>query len=243
MSSNLEHFEGQENFSSGGILTDKYPQQEFVKLVSLIVTLLVAHALRLQLSGNLSLDGFNKNFMNSVGGLVIGQAINSLAVARLFNGGKTSPVGKYYQNDSNRKLIQDMLELFVLLGSQQLFLNVMTDRGFQISEVALRNMFLSVCGVLLYNLLVHPFVKDVPLLSEADLTAGSDELAARQQLNKDLRNGIGDALEKVMSLAVADYMSDLDFDNFQTDAGVNAAGVLVGELSSTPIVKNIPGLY
>ena len=184
MSSNLEHFEGQENFTAaatGGVLTGKYDKTEFVKLVSLVITLLVAHALRLQLSGGFSLDGFNKDFFNSVGGLVIGQLINTFGVSKLFDdpdgpsGPEKSIVGKYYEET---KVIQDIVELLVLLGSQQLFLNVMTNRGFQLSEVALRNMFLAVCGVLMYNILVHPLIKDVVILKSDGLPG--DEKAEKE---------------------------------------------------------------
>jgi len=220
------------------VLEKNVTKPQFIKIVGLVITLLVAHALRLQLTTGFSLDGYNKYFFYSVGGLVIGQIINQLAVSKLFEdplGPEKAPVNKYYDQDTaqgvvglNTKLIQDMVELLVLLVSQQVFMNGMLGRTLQLSEVAMRNMFLAVCGVLLYNILVEP------ILSKQELVKPGEDIAGIT--NDNLVSGIGEVVKKVMSLATADYMADLDFDNFQTEAGINAAGVLVGELSSTPLV-------
>ena len=218
--------------TEANLLTKNVTKPQFTKIVGLVITLLVAHALRLQLTTGFSLDGYNKYFFYSVGGLVIGQVINTLLVSKLFEDpdgdlpAEEAPINNHYDKGLNTELIQDMVELLVMLASQQLFMNSMLNRPLRLSEVAMRNMFLAVCGILLYRILVHPILSKQTLIAEGSVVS-----------NQTLVTGIGEVVKKVMSLATADYMADLDFDNFQTEAGINAAGVLVGELSSTPLVE------
>ena len=50
---------------------------------------------------------------------------------------------------------------------------------------------------------------------------------------------IREVTKKTFSIAAADYMSDLDFDNFGIEAGTTAAGIVIGDLSSTPIADRM----
>ena len=52
---------------------------------------------------------------------------------------------------------------------------------------------------------------------------------------------IREVTRKTMSIAAADYMSDLDFDNFGVEAGTTAAGIVIGDLSSTPLANQVFG--
>ena len=58
-------------------------EAQTTKLVALVVTLTVSRAIRLQMDGNLSIDGFNQDWALVSGGLILGQLVNLFGTTKL----------------------------------------------------------------------------------------------------------------------------------------------------------------
>ena len=69
----------------------------------------------------------------------------------------------------------------------------------------MRTVFLAICGLLVYGILIDPVVQNYKF-SETSKT------------NTTIKSVVSNVIKKVLSLATADYMSDLDFDNFPKEA-------------------------
>ena len=183
-------------------------KKDLVSVLSLAVTLTVAHALKLHLLGGLTLDGFTRSWLIASGGIIAGSVVNTLVTTKILN--KLKESGKY--DDLRMTLISDILNTVVLLTVQQIIVSGVKGKV-SFSSEWFRGIFLVISGILLYNILIDPLVPD-------DIPH---------------RSVIVGVLKKTSAIATGDYMSDLDFDNFPIEAGTTAAGILVGDLSSTPI--------
>ena len=176
----------------------------------LSVTLTVAHALKLQLQGNLTLDGFTKSWLVASGGLLAGAVVNELVTSKIVDYLKNTE--KY--TVANMVLIENVLNTLVQLTVQQAVVSGIAGKV-EFSDEWFRGVFLVISGILLYTILVKPLLPNNLL----GIKKGT----------------LNDMLIKISAIAASDYMSDLDFDNFPVVAGTTAAGILVGDLSSTPI--------
>ena len=214
-------------------------QVQSTKLVSLIVTLVISRTIRLQYNGNLSFDGFNRDWALTAGGLVLGQLINQFGTSKLMKKLREFKLSKPSKTDgadetdvydeTEEDLLEDMTELMVMLVTQQIFVDVMNGRSVQLSASTLRTIFLAVCGLLIFNIALSPVI-DAYTFSET------------KETDNTIRSVVSNVIKKILSLATADYMSDLDFDNFQNEAAINAIGVGVGEYTDSHLI-NMSGLY
>lgn len=196
-------------------------REQATPLIALVITLTVAHGLKLQLNNEFSLKNFNKSWMISVGGLLAGNLVNMFGTRKLLE--KVVKDTRFVPSESEDSLsyilMQDILETVTMLLTAQVFTNIMNGESITISASVVRNIFLALSGILVYDIVARP------LLASADLGTYAPYI---QNVTK-----------KTMSIAAADYMADLDFDNFGVEAGTTAAGIVIGDLSSTPVANQI----
>lgn len=205
-------------------------EAQATKMIALLITLTVSRAIRLQLDGNLSLDGFNQEWALVSGGLILGQLVNLFVTTKLMEKIKALTVGGVDVYQSTREnLIEDMIELIVMLLTQQLFVDLMKGRSIVLSPETLRTLFLAICGLLLYGIVFEPII-DNYTFSETDSTDNT------------IKEVVSNVFKKVLSLATADYMSDLAFDNFPHEAAITAVGVGLGEAADSHLI-NASGIY
>jgi hypothetical protein len=196
-------------------------REQATPLIALVVTLTVAHGLKLHLNNNLSLDNFNKPWMISVGGLLAGNLVNILSTSKILD--KVAADTRFVKNGDRNSLgfilMKDIIETCIMLLTSKVFISVMNGQDVQITAGDLRNMFLALSGILFYDIVIRPMITD----------------------NMKYAKYIREVTRKTMSIAAADYMSDLDFDNFGIEAGTTAAGIVIGDLSSTPLANQVFG--
>lgn len=196
-------------------------REQATPLIALVVTLTVAHGLKLHLNNNFSLDNFNKDWMISAGGLLAGNIINMFTTSKILD--KVAEDTRFVK-DGNRNslsfiLMKDIIETSMMLLTSKIFVSVAHGKDVQIRASDIRNIFLALSGILFYDIVVRPLISD-------------DMKYAKY---------IREVTKKTMSIAAADYMSDLDFDNFGVEAGTTAAGIVIGDLSSTPLANQVFG--
>ena len=196
-------------------------REQATPLIALVVTLTVAHGLKLHLNNNLSLDNFNKQWMISVGGLLAGNLVNIFLTSKILD--KVAADTRFVKNGDRNSLgfilMKDIIETCVMLLTSKVFVSVMNGQDVQITASDIRNIFLALSGILFYDIVIRPMITD-------------DMKYAKY---------IREVTRKTMSIAAADYMSDLDFDNFGVEAGTTAAGIVIGDLSSTPLANQVFG--
>ena len=196
-------------------------REQATPLIALVVTLTVAHGLKLHLNNNLKLENFNKQWMISVGGLLAGNLVNIFTTSQILD--KVAADTRFVKNGDRNSLgfilMKDIIETCVMLLTSKVFVSVMNGQDIQITAGDLRNIFLALSGILFYDIVVRPLITD-------------DMKYAKY---------IREVTRKTMSIAAADYMSDLDFDNFGVEAGTTAAGIVIGDLSSTPLANQVFG--
>jgi hypothetical protein len=201
------------------VLSANY-KQNATNVISLVITLAVAHGLKLQISDKLSLDNFDRKWLISVGGLVIGLIVNQFATSKILDK-LMDPQGvlnKYTDKNSlGNKLVKDIVETGIMLLTAQVFTNVMNGEDISLTPKLFRYVFLAISGILVYDILIDPLIKD------------------NGRYSKEIKG----VLKRTMSIAASEYMADLDFDNFPVEAGTTAAGIIIGDLSSTPIADKL----
>ena len=183
-------------------------KQQLVPVLSLAVTLTVAHGLKLQLTNQFALENFNRDWMVGSLGLMIGVIVNDMATSKLL--AKIKSTGKV--TEQGMAYIGDILNTLVLLATQNVVISLANGTGIEFSPSWIRGTFLVIAGVLVYDILIDPFVPE-----------------------SKYKGSIVNVLKKTSAIAASDYMSDLDFDNFPLEAGTTAAGIVIGDLSTTPI--------
>lgn len=196
-------------------------REQATPLIALVVTLTVAHGLKLHLNNNLKLENFNKQWMISVGGLLAGNLVNIFTTSKILD--KVAADTRFVKNGDRNSLgfilMKDIIETSIMLLTSKVFVSVMNGQDVQITSGDLRNIFLALSGILFYDIVVRPMITD----------------------NMKYAKYIREVTRKTMSIAAADYMSDLDFDNFGIEAGTTAAGIVIGDLSSTPLANQVFG--
>lgn len=196
-------------------------KEQATPLIALVVTLTVAHGLKLHLNKRLSLDNFNKEWMISVGGLLAGNLVNIFATSKILD--KVAADGRFVKNGDRNSLgfilMRDIVETSLMLLTSKVFVSVANGQDIQIKASDIRNIFLALSGILFYDIVIRPLIPETMEYSRY----------------------IREVTKKTMSIAAADYMSDLDFDNFGVEAGTTAAGIVIGDLSSTPIANRVFG--
>lgn len=186
-------------------------KQELTGLVTFAITLTVAQALKLQLTNSLSLENFDKKWVLGTLGLLAGSVVNDLFTSNLLD--RLNKSGTF--NDSNMLYVTDVLNTTVLLTMQNVFVSLVGEGELNLSASWFRDLFLVLAGVLMYDVLIHPFVvKNIP---QKYVTITSD------------------VLKKTAAMAAVDYMSDLKFDDYPLEAGTTAAGIVIGDLTTTPV--------
>ena len=191
-------------------------KDQFASVTSLVITLTVAHGLKLHMNNNLSMAGFSRDWMMSVAGLVAGNLVNMFVTNNILESIMKNYTG-YTPNSLGSILMRDIVETGMLLLTAQVVTDMLHGRDVQLTASFFRNVFLAVCGILVYDIVIRPLISN-------------DMPHARY---------IRDVTKKTFSIAAADYMSDLDFDNFGVEAGTTAAGIVIGDLSSTPIADRM----
>jgi len=196
-------------------------KEQATPLIALVVTLTVAHGLKLHLNKRLSLDNFNKEWMISVGGLLAGNLVNIFATSKILD--KVADDTRFVKNGDRNSLgfilMKDIVETSLMLLTSKVFVSVANGQDIQIKASDVRNIFLALSGILFYDIVIKPLIPETMEYSRY----------------------IREVTKKTMSIAAADYMSDLDFDNFGVEAGTTAAGIVIGDLSSTPIANRVFG--
>ena len=196
-------------------------REQATPLIALVVTLTVAHGLKLHLNNNLKLENFNKQWMISLGGLLAGNLVNIFTTSKILD--KVADDERFVKNKDRNSLgfilMKDIIETSIMLLTSKVFVSVMNGQDVQITSGDLRNIFLALSGILFYDIVVRPLITD----------------------NMKYAKYIREVTRKTMSIAAADYMSDLDFDNFGIEAGTTAAGIVIGDLSSTPLANQVFG--
>ena len=196
-------------------------REQATPLIALVVTLTVAHGLKLHLNNNLKLENFNKQWMISLGGLLAGNLVNIFTTSKILD--KVADDERFVKNKDRNSLgfilMKDIIETSIMLLTSKVFVSVMNGQDVQITAGDLRNMFLALSGILFYDIVIRPMITD----------------------NMKYAKYIREVTRKTMSIAAADYMSDLDFDNFGIEAGTTAAGIVIGDLSSTPLANQVFG--
>ena len=191
-------------------------KDQFASVVSLVITLTVANGLKLHMNNNLSMGGFSRDWQISVVALVVGNLVNMFVTTNILEA-IMKKYTKYTPNSLGSILMKDIVETGMLLLTAQVVTDMLHGRDLQLSGSFFRNVFLAICGVLVYDIVIRPLIRDE--MSHAKY--------------------IREVTKKTFSIAAADYMSDLDFDNFGIEAGTTAAGIVIGDLSSTPIADRM----
>lgn len=191
-------------------------KDQFASIAALVITLTVAHGLKLHMGNNLSMNGFSRDWQISVVSLVAGNLVNMFVTTNLLES-IMKKYTKYTPNSLGSILMRDIVETCMLLLTSQVVTDMLHGRDLQLTASFFRNVFLAVCGILVYDIVIRPLIKE-------------DMKHARY---------IREVTKKTFSIAAADYMSDLDFDNFGIEAGTTAAGIVIGDLSSTPIADRM----
>ena len=88
-------------------------REQATPLIALVITLTVAHGLKLHLNNNFSLDNFNKDWMISAGGLLAGNIINMFTTSKILD--KVAEDTRFVK-DGNRNslgfiLMKDIIKL------------------------------------------------------------------------------------------------------------------------------------
>jgi len=220
------------------------------RVISFVITLVVAQALKSQvmpsLKGKSLTEVFNKDWQISFGGLIVGYLINMFITSKIINmillsapydndeydytvddvdkDGNVTTTRKDKEEHGTRKLggvlIKDIIETIVLLASQVVFTAAVKGKKPEITPAIARNVLLAVFGIVLSDIIVEPIIKNA-LKDRDDHWAGT----------------ISEITKRTLSIASVDYLADLSVDNMVTEAGTTAAGIFVGELSSTPVAN------
>jgi hypothetical protein len=221
------------------------------RIIAFVITLVVAQALKSQvmpsLQGKSLADVFNKDWQISFGGLVLGYVINMFVTSKLVNyvllsapydsdkydytTGDVDKDGTVVTDRTNRAdkthhgtrqlggvLIKDIIETIVLLGTQVIFTATVAGKRPELTPAVARNVLLAVFGIILSDIIVEPLIHHN--IEDAQWAATASEVTKR-----------------TLSIAAVDYLADLSIDNMVTEAGTTAAGIFVGELSSTPVAN------
>jgi hypothetical protein len=183
-----------------------------VPVLSLAVTLIVAQAVKLQITNQLSADNFTRAWAVGSGGLLAGVVVNQLFTSRLLKSIEES--GKYTKE--GLVLVSDVLNTLVLLTTQNVFIKIMNGENITFSPAWFRGIFTWMTGVILFDILVEPQIPD--------------------GRHKDLLIGI---VKRASAVATSDYMTDLDFDDLRVNVISDTAGIIVGDLSTTPIANMV----
>ena len=194
-------------------------KDQFASITSLVITLTVAHGLKLHMNNKLSMDGFSKDWAISVAGLLAGNLINMFVTTNILENILKNYV-RYTPNSLGSILMRDIVETGMIVLTAQVVTDMLHGRDVQLTASFFRNAFLAICGVLVYDIVVRPLIKD-------------DKFGPKNA------RYIREVTKKTFSIAAADYLSDLDFDNFGVEAGTTAAGIVIGDLSSTPIADRM----
>ena len=210
------------------------------RVLAFIITLLVAQALKSQvmpsLQGKSLSEVFNNDWAISFGGLVLGYLINMFGTSKLINMILLSdPYNQddydYTTDDTDKQhgvrklggvLIKDILETMVLLGTQVVVVAMAKGQTPEITPAIARNVLLAVFGIILSDVILEPLIAHALKDQEPKWKATASEITKR-----------------TLSIASVDYLADLSVDNLVTEAGATAAGIFVGELSSTPAANEI----
>jgi len=218
------------------------------RVISFVITLVVAQALKSQvmpsLQGKSLTEVFNKDWQISFGGLVLGYVINMFVTSKLVNyvllsapydsddydyttgdvdkdGAETNIKADKVQHGTRQLggvLIKDILETIVLLGTQVIFTAAVAGKRPELTPAVARNVLLAIFGIILSDIIVEPLIHHN--IEDAKWAATASEVTKR-----------------TLSIAAVDYLADLSVDNMLTEAGTTAAGIFVGELSSTPVAN------
>ena len=123
-------------------------------VLSLAITLVVAQAIKLQLTNQLSPDNFNRAWMVGSGGLLAGVVVNQLVTEQVIQ--MLKDTGKY--TEEGMVLVSDVLNTLVLLTTQRVFMNALDNDPstelLSFSSNWFRGMFMFMTGVVLFDILV-----------------------------------------------------------------------------------------
>jgi len=231
-------------------LADYKRTHQSKRIIAFIITLLVAQALKSQvmpsLKGKSLKDVFNNDWAISFAGLVLGYLINIFVTSKVINwvllsAPYDSDNYDYTSNDLDKNdtvtetkkdkvqhgtrklggiLIKDIIETIVLLGTQLVFTATVKGQRPEISPAIARNVLLAIFGIILSDIIVEPIIHHT--LKDQD---------------KKWKTTLSEVTKRTLSIASVDYLADLSVDNMITEAGTTAAGIFVGELSSTPVAN------
>ena len=213
-----------------------------VQVLSMVLTLFMSHLIHTVYAnmGNLSLgaviSNFDQRFLISTMGFVAGTIINVMIVNPMFS--KDGPLGTIYKSGDEEKTefgctqenaVKDCAQLAVLMIIQALVMKVLFQRENPVealNQQLLRNVLLSVGGLLFFNVLVRPLINHML----ADDTK--------------LRDHIMGVLKAVITLGFGDWVPDGTLrPDFLVRAGATASGnFLAAGLSSTPQLAGEEGL-
>ena len=183
-----------------------------VPVLSLAVTLVVAQAIKLQITNQLSSDNFTRAWAVGSGGLLAGVVVNQLFTVQLLK--SLEDTGKYTKE--SMVLVSDVLNTLVLLTTQNVFMKVMNGEDITFSPAWFRGIFMFMVGVILFDILVQPHIPDGK--------------------HKDILTSI---VKRATAVATSDYMTDLDFDDLRVNVISDTAGIIIGDLSTTPIANMV----
>lgn len=187
-------------------------------VLSLAITLVVAQAIKLQLTNQLSADNFNRAWMVGSGGLLAGVVVNQLVTEQVIQ--MLKDTGKY--TEEGMVLVSDVCNTLVLLTTQRVFINALDNDPstelFSFSDAWFRGMFMFMTGVVLFDILVEPQLPD-----------------------GQYKSLITSIVKRATAVATSDYMADGDFDNLQVNVLSDTGGIIVGDLalSSTPLANMV----
>ena len=187
-------------------------------VLSLAITLVVAQAIKLQLTNQLSPDNFNRAWMVGSGGLLAGVVVNQLVTEQVIQ--MLKDTGKY--TEEGMVLVSDVLNTLVLLTTQRVFMNALDNDPstelLSFSSNWFRGMFMFMTGVVLFDILVEPQLPD-----------------------GEYKGIITSIVKRATAVATSDYMVDGDFDNLQVNVLSDTGGIIVGDLalSSTPLANMV----
>ena len=212
-----------------------------VQVLSMVLTLFMSHLIHTVYAnmGNLSLgaviSNFDQRFLISTMGFVAGTIINVMIVNPMFD--KTGPLGTIYKSEdaesefgcTQESAVKDCAQLAVLMIIQALVMKVLFQRENPVealNQQLLRNVLLSVGGLLFFNVLVRPLINH---MLEDDTK---------------LRDRIMGVLKAVITLGFGDWVPDGTLrPDFLVRAGATASGnFLAAGLSSTPALAGEDGL-
>ena len=188
-----------------------FTKEQMTQLVSLLITLVAAHALNRQLTN--SKESFlTATWRNSSIGIIVGVVVNMQLTPLLLQW--LQKVGNY--SEKRMTLIADIVNTIVLLTCQRVTITLIAGKQAELSKKWMSTVLTLVAGITLFNVVLRPVLSSMdPLLIAI--------------------------AKKIVVYTSADYIAQGNNDGYDQNSSTlsMSSGVVLGELSATPIADAI----